>query len=209
MELFSKSLLNHCNVQSFSLYRKDIGYCQGMQAVSALLLMYMTEEEAFWVLASLADDTKYQMDNLWRPSMPAINLRFYQMERLVKINLPRLSQHFEQNDIINASMYQASQWFITIFLATEMKFGVITRVWDIYLNEGLKTIFRMGLGFLKYFEKQLLKSNMEEMLELFRSGAAQLEPEEYIKVCFATRITHAQLAAFEKDFTRQQQQGKF
>jgi len=169
----------------------------------------MGEEEAFWVLASLADDTKYQMDNLWRPSMPAINLRFYQMERLVKINLPRLSQHFEQNDIINASMYQASQWFITIFLATEMKFGVITRVWDIYLNEGLKTIFRMGLGFLKYFEKQLLKSNMEEMLELFRSGAAQLEPEEYIKVCFATRITHAQLAAFEKDFTRQQQQGKF
>ena len=56
-----------------------------MQAVTALLLMYMTEEEVFWVLASLADDTKYQMDNLWRPNMPAIQLRFYQMERLVKI----------------------------------------------------------------------------------------------------------------------------
>merc|ERR1719229_704317 len=195
-------------LKGFSLYRRDIGYCQGMQAVTALLLMYMTEEEAFWVLASLADDTKYQMDNLWRPSMPAIQLRFYQMERLVKINLPKLSVHFEKCGVISASMYQASQWFITIFLATDLKFGVITRVWDIYLNEGLKTVFRMGLGFLKYFEKQLLKSDFEEMLELFRAGAGILEPEEYIKVCFDTRITHAQLAAFEKDFNRQQQQGK-
>merc|ERR1719150_730446 len=131
------------------------------------------------------------------------------MERLVKITLPKLSAHFEKEGISSASMYQASQWFITIFLATDMKFKVITRVWDIYLNEGLKTVFRMGLGFLKYHEKKLLRSNMEEMLALFRAGAAQLDPEEYIKVCFATRITHAQLAAFEKDFTRQQQQGKF
>eukprot|EP01084_Bolivina_argentea_P137717 242542_1 len=192
-------------LKAFSLYRRDIGYCQGMQAVTALLLMYMTEEEAFWVLASLADDTKYQMDNLWRPSMPAIQLRFYQMERLVSYALPKLSSHFEKCGITSASMYQASQWFITIFLATEMKFGTITRVWDIYLNEGLKTVFRMGIGFLKYFEKPLLKSDFEEMLEMFRIAASKIEPEEYIKVCFAQRITHAQLAAFEKDFNRQQQ----
>jgi len=195
-------------LKAFSLYRKDIGYCQGMQAVTALLLMYMTEEEAFWVLASLADDTKYQMDNLWRPHMPAIQLRFYQMERLVKITMPKLSAHFEKQGILSASMYQASQWFITIFLATDMRFGTIVRVWDIYLNEGLKTVFRMGIGFLKYYEKMLLKSDFEEMLQLFRTGAAQIEPEEYIKVCFTTRITHAQLAAFEKDFNRQNKKHK-
>eukprot|EP01084_Bolivina_argentea_P130571 230508_1 len=195
-------------LKGFSLYRRDIGYCQGMQAVTALLLMYMTEEEAFWVLASLADDTKYQMDNLWRPNMPAIQLRFYQMERLVKITLPRLSQHFEKCMITSASMYQASQWFITIFLATDMKFNTITRVWDIYLNEGLKTVFRMGVGFLKYFEKPLLKSDFEEMLELFRTGGSKIDVDEYVKVCFSLRITHAQLAAFEKDFNRQQQQLK-
>ena len=187
------------------MYRKDIGYCQGMQAVTALLLMYMTEEEAFWVLASLADDTKYQMDNLWRPRMPAIQLRFYQMERLVKVALPKLSAHFEEHQITSASMYQASQWFITIFLATNMKFGTITRVWDIYLNEGLKTVFRMGVGFLKYYEKSLLKSDFEQMLEIFRTGGEQIDAEAYIETCFKTRITHAQLAAFEKDFNRQQQ----
>lgn len=181
-----------------------------MQAVTALLLMYMTEEEAFWVLASLADDTKYQMDNLWREDMPAIQLRFYQMERLVKITLPKLSAHFEKEhiNITSASMYGATKWFITIFLATDMKFGTITRIWDIYLNEGLKTVFRMGVGFLKYFEKTLLKSNFEEILGLIESGAARLDPEEYIKTCFSTRITHAQLAAFEKDFNRQQQKKK-
>jgi hypothetical protein len=192
-------------LKTFSLYRKDIGYCQGMQAVTALLLMYMTEEEAFWVLASLADDTKYQMENLWRPSMPAIQLRFYQMERLTRLTMPKLSQHFQEHGITSASMYQASQWFITIFLATNMKFGTIVRIWDIYLNEGLKTVFRMGAGFLKYFEKSLLNSDFEQMLEIFRNGPATVDPEQYVKVCFSFKITHAQLAAFERDFNRQQQ----
>eukprot|EP01084_Bolivina_argentea_P137720 242546_1 len=39
-------------LKAFALHRKDVGYCQGMQSVVALLIMYMTEEEAFWVLAS-------------------------------------------------------------------------------------------------------------------------------------------------------------
>lgn len=174
-----------------------------MQSVTALLLMHMTEEEAFWVLASLADDTKYQLENLWRPSMPAIQLRFYQMERMVKLTLPKLAAHFDNHEIISASMYQASQWFITIFLATNMKFPVLLRLWDIYLNEGLKTVYRMGVGILKYWEKELLKCSFEEMCQFFRTGSAQLEVEEYIRVCFSFKITHAHLAAFERDFNRQ------
>ena len=43
------------------MYREDIGYCQGMQSVSALMLMMMTEEETFWMLASLADDVKFRI----------------------------------------------------------------------------------------------------------------------------------------------------
>ena len=182
--------------QSFSLYRKDIGYCEGMLAVTAMLLRYMTEEEAFWMLASLADDTKYQMDNLymWRPnaSMGDIKLRLYQLQRLVETTLPNVSSLFIS--------YQASQWFVTIFLATDMSFETVTRIWDIYLNEWLLTVFRMGIGFLKYFEKDLLKSNYQEMQKIFRMASDRMDTEEYIKTCFMTRITQSQLIVFEKDF---------
>eukprot|EP01084_Bolivina_argentea_P003301 6197_1 len=78
-------------LKAFSLYRRDIGYCEGMEVVVAWLLKHFREEEeeAFWMLASLADDTKYQMDNLWRPSQPAQQLRLYQMKRLRKLLLPK------------------------------------------------------------------------------------------------------------------------
>eukprot|EP01084_Bolivina_argentea_P137719 242545_1 len=189
-------------LKAFALHRKDVGYCQGMQSVVALLIMYMTEEEAFWVLASIADDVKYQMEHLWRGNMPGIKLRFYQMERLVSVFLPKLSKHFEKNDIVSASMYQGTQWFVTIFLATNMRFDMITRIWDIYLNEGLKTIFRMGIGFLKYFEKDLLQCDFEKMQEIFRDGGVRMNIEKYIKTCFEIGITHKQLAGYEKDFNK-------
>lgn len=166
----------------------------------------MTEEETFWMLASLADDVKFRMELLWRPDMPAITLRFFQMERLVMIILPKLAAHFKKNHIDSASMYQATQWFVTVFLATNMQFDTVLRVWDIYLNEGLKTIFRMGIGFLKYFEKDLLSSSFEEMHEIFRDGQARLDTEKYIETCFSFKITHAQLSALERQFNEQEQQ---
>ena len=87
----------------------------------------MHGEDAFCTLASLADDPKYQMDSLWRPSNTGIQMRFYQMERCVELILPEMSAHFQRNDTISASMYQAPQWFMTIFLATEMKFEFIAK----------------------------------------------------------------------------------
>jgi hypothetical protein len=189
-------------LKAFSLFRSDIGYCQGMQSVTALMLMHMTEEDAFWVLASLADDPKYGMEWLWRPSMPGIGLKFYQMQRLVRIVLPKLARHFERNMIIDPSMYQASQWFITVFLATEMKFDLILNIWDVYLNEGMKSIFRFGLALLKYYEKQLLACDMEDMLMMFRSAPAELETQRFMDSAWEIKITHSQLAALERHYDR-------
>ena len=45
----TESQLSLYNVLSaFSIFNPDIGYCQGMQAISALLFMYMIEEDVFF-----------------------------------------------------------------------------------------------------------------------------------------------------------------
>ena len=43
---------------AFSVHKPDIGYCQSMNYIAALLLLAMEEDEeaAFWVLVSLIDD---------------------------------------------------------------------------------------------------------------------------------------------------------
>lgn len=46
---------------AYSVYNLEIGYCQGMSQIAALLLMYLDEEDAFWALSILVSDRKFSM----------------------------------------------------------------------------------------------------------------------------------------------------
>lgn len=40
---------------------QEVGYCQGMSQITALLLIYMNEEDAFWALVRLLSGQKHAM----------------------------------------------------------------------------------------------------------------------------------------------------
>ena len=40
---------------------QEVGYCQGMSQITALLLIYMNEEDAFWALVKLLSGQKHSM----------------------------------------------------------------------------------------------------------------------------------------------------
>nr|XP_045255476.1 USP6 N-terminal-like protein isoform X5 [Macaca fascicularis] len=46
---------------AYSIYNTEVGYCQGMSQITALLLMYMNEEDAFWALVKLFSGPKHAM----------------------------------------------------------------------------------------------------------------------------------------------------
>lgn len=46
---------------AYSVYNTEVGYCQGMSQIAALLLMYLAEEDAFWALQELMTNPKYAM----------------------------------------------------------------------------------------------------------------------------------------------------
>merc|ERR1719499_410129 len=161
----------------------------------------MEEDDVFWVLDSLTNDPKYSMQGVWHPSMPLINLRFFQFEHLVRYFLPRVATHLEENDIVSCSQYQASQWFITGFLATKIPTHLLLRMWDIYLNEGLKALFRFGLAIIMHFQKDILNSEMEDIITTVGTRVSELT-ESFLEKAMSIRITRQMLKHAEKEFSR-------
>jgi hypothetical protein len=194
-----QSLFNVLN--TYALYNPAVGYCQGMNSVAALMLMYMEEVDVFWLLHSLTESDKYRMKGVWCPTMPDINLRFFQFEHLVRHFMPKVANHLENQDIISCSQYQASQWFITGFLATNIPTNILLRILDSYLNEGIKALFRFGLAIIFHFRDHILASEMEEILTSLQTRVGELT-EDFIDRAMNIRITRAMLVHAEKEFEK-------
>ena len=198
-----KSLYNV--LAAYSVYNDTIGYCQGMQAISALLLMFMDEESVFFVLNLIAMHPKYgSLALCW--NMSEITMRFKQFELCFKEYLPKLYRHLNKNGIVNVSMFGTTAWFITIFIsANAIDFDLIVRIWDIYLFKGIKAVFMFGIAYLKYLEKQLLnESNFEGLMEILSDGFEQIskqnDSENYIQMAISTKIKRKQMDKWAKEY---------
>jgi len=123
-----------------------------MGFICALLLTYMEEESVFWILNSLID--KYKMEGFYLPHFPGLEESFYILLALMKKHIPKVYDLFKRFNL-HPSMY-ASQWFITIF-AVNLKFDILVRIFDVFLLEGEKILYRFALAILKINEGELKK----------------------------------------------------
>lgn len=48
-------------LRAYAAYDTEVGYTQGMSGLGALLLMYMSEEDAFWCLVTLMQEERYAL----------------------------------------------------------------------------------------------------------------------------------------------------
>ncbi|CAG7722992.1 unnamed protein product [Allacma fusca] len=83
---------------AYSVYNSEVGYCQGMSQIAALLLLYLNEEDAFWALAQLMTNHKYAMHGFFIAGFPKL-VRFQSHhDKILSIMLPKLKKHFDKHD---------------------------------------------------------------------------------------------------------------
>lgn len=80
-----------------------------------------------------------------------------------KEQLPDLHSHFIAH-AFHTSMY-SSGWFLTLF-TTSLPLPLVCRIFDIFLNEGIEIIFRIGLALLEFHRENLIMLDMEGMLKV-------------------------------------------
>ena len=190
---------------SYSKYNKEIGYVQGMGFIAALLLTYMDEESTFFMMESLMK--KYELEGLYKPGFPDLKKIFYVFLRLMKKYLPKIFELFKANEIL-PSMY-ASEWFICVF-SRELKFEVLVRIFDCFLLEKKKILYRFALAFIKNKEKEFLsvKDGILGIMNIFKTIFDDVNVEDISHIAFSFNFKRKKIKKYEEEYEKEKNNKK-
>eukprot|EP01088_Endostelium_zonatum_P011438 TRINITY_DN25575_c0_g1_i1.p1 TRINITY_DN25575_c0_g1~~TRINITY_DN25575_c0_g1_i1.p1 ORF type:complete len:890 (-),score=210.37 TRINITY_DN25575_c0_g1_i1:148-2817(-) len=157
----------------YAVHNPDVGYCQGMNNIGSLLLMYYNDEQQAFSLFNKVM-VYYRMTERFRNGFPLLQKDFKVFTNLVKIFLPDIHSLFAGLGV-DISMI-SFKWFIMIFCTT-LPFVPLLRTFDYVLCEGDEAMHCVGLGILKMFHERIVNSSFDEVL-LFLQHLEDLNQNE-------------------------------
>uniref|UniRef100_A0A8C1QLD5 TBC1 domain family member 4 n=1 Tax=Cyprinus carpio TaxID=7962 RepID=A0A8C1QLD5_CYPCA len=185
-------------LKAYSLLDTEVGYCQGISFVAGLLLLHMSEEQAFDTLKFLMYDLSIRRQ--YRPDMISLQIQMYQLSRLLHDYHRNLYTHLEEHEIC-PSLY-AAPWFLTLF-ASQFPLGFVARIFDLLFVQGTEVIFKVALCLLSSHEGEILECDgFESIVDYLKSTIPTLthsQMEEMITKAIEMDISK-QLHAYEVEY---------
>ncbi|XP_039511429.1 TBC1 domain family member 4 isoform X4 [Pimephales promelas] len=185
-------------LKAYSLLDTEVGYCQGISFVAGLLLLHMSEEQAFDTLKFLMYDLGIRRQ--YRPDMISLQIQMYQLSRLLHDYHRNLYTHLEEHEIC-PSLY-AAPWFLTLF-ASQFPLGFVARIFDLLFVQGTEVIFKVALCLLSNHEGEILECDcFESIVDYLKSTIPNLthsQMEETINKATEMDISK-QLHAYEVEY---------
>lgn len=198
------SLFKVC--KAYAVYDEEVGYCQGLSFLVAALLLHMPEEQAFCVFVRIMQN--YGLRDLFRNNFDELYLKFYQLEHLLEDHMPDLHQHFTKIGI--EPFTYASQWFLTVFTA-KFPLNAVFYIMDIFLLDGMNTIFQIALALLRSSKQELLALDFEGVLKYFRVQMPKLyRNQENVQqlITASSEISLKKLKKYAKNYEMVKQKEK-
>jgi hypothetical protein len=154
----------------FALYTPNIGYCQSLNFIAGLLLLFLKQdkEKAFIMLTII---TQNHLPGAHARSLANTEVNVLMM--LIKDYLPKVWGSINDTDLINSgagsnahpdSKFQrqptvalsCTSWFMSIFVGV-LPIETVLRVWDTFLYEGPRALYRYALAIFKLSEPDIRK----------------------------------------------------
>ncbi|GAB6031470.1 hypothetical protein CHUAL_009238 [Chamberlinius hualienensis] len=186
--------------KAYAIHDEEVGYCQGLSFLAAALLLHMPEEQAFAVLTKIM--FSYNLRSLFKDYFEALHLKLFQLEKLIQDYMPDLYDHFQELTV-ETHMF-GSQWFLTLFTAKFPLF-LVFHILDVFLCEGMDSIFKVSLALLLMSKKELLSLDFEGVLKYFRVSLPKKYRHEetarlLIRTAVGLRISVKKLTKYEREY---------
>jgi hypothetical protein len=189
----------------FALNNPNIGYCQSLNFIAGLLLLFLKQdkERAFILLTII---TQNHLPGAHARNLANTEVNVLMM--LVKDYLPRVWASINDTDLINSgagshahpiSKFQrqptvalsCTSWFMSIFVGV-LPIETVLRVWDAFLYEGPRALYRYALAIFKLGESEIRKYQPGD-------GELYMTVQNLPRRCLDPNILH-ELAFVKKGF---------
>ncbi|XP_022819587.1 TBC1 domain family member 9 isoform X2 [Spodoptera litura] len=151
---------------AYALKNPQIGYCQAMNIVASVLLIYCPEEQAFWLLATICETL---LPDYYNTRVVGALVDQGVLEELTEVHLPEL--HAKLDELGMMKMISLS-WFLTLFISV-MPYECAVNVMDCFFYDGAKVIFQVTLT--------ILDINREKLLKCTEDGQAMQVLNDYLQ----------------------------
>ncbi len=166
---------------AYSWHNPAVGYCQSMNIIAALLLLFVSEEEAFHMLIALVE----RVPDYYVKEMIGSVVDLHVFDQLVHQHLPKIAAHLQRFGLDVQLI--ALPWFLCLFIGY-VPLEVVLRILDVFFLEGASVLFQLGLALLKVKEREILtKRDSIEMIELFKSSA--IDANHVLQLAFSEELT--------------------
>ncbi|NWT69450.1 TBCD9 protein, partial [Prunella himalayana] len=150
---------------AYAFRNPNIGYCQAMNIVTSVLLLYAKEEEAFWLLVALCER---MLPDYYNTRVVGALVDQGVFEELAHDYIPQLYDCMQDLGVISTI---SLSWFLTLFLSV-MPFESAVVVVDCFFCEGIKVIFQLALA--------VLEANVDKLLNCKDDGEAMTVLGRYL-----------------------------
>ncbi|PHH59905.1 hypothetical protein CDD81_2393 [Ophiocordyceps australis] len=181
-------------LHAFAIYNPRIGYCQSLNFLAGLLLLFVeTEEQCFWLLnvitiiylpgthdmslegskvdlGVLMTELRDTMPDVWDKiggeleGGPAQRPSTSKSLRTPKAMRRRRNQPGLSTERLPPITLCMTAWFMSCFIGT-LPIETTLRVWDVFFYEGSKTLFRIALSIFKTGESEI--KAVSDPMEMF------------------------------------------
>ena len=171
----------HRVLTAYAIHNSDVGYCQGLNFVAGVLLLYCEEKEAFFILVATLGDLL--PSDYYSRALLGHQVDQAVLKELVRGQLPRIHRKLEEERIELALV--TVPWFLPLFTNT-LRHDVSLRVLDIFFAEGSTALFRVALALFQLNENEILAAcdHTELFMCLRELGSSVTSADELISVAY-------------------------